>query len=148
MKVEKATGTAYSSQTIKAYLSQTVCYRYCIDSTGVWMGWVDSATKSDLEPYKYIKTFDFGIFDYATENIDTVMKYIFSTLLPLDSSGKCTYICTFVVESFYRAIIQPYIDRNYGSAIVFSYARGDILFYRKSSGILTKYTTQWTETVI
>lgn len=38
------------------------------------MGWVDSATKSNLEPYKYIKTFDFGIFDYATENIDTVMN--------------------------------------------------------------------------
>ena len=102
---------------------------------------------SKMSDISLIKTFYFGSHDYQTQNVDSVMFFIFNNL-PIDSSGKLTYICTFEVGSFYRAIIQPYSNHSYGSAIVFSYALPEILYYQKHNGILKKYTTQWTNTVI
>lgn len=60
--------------TNKSYLG----YQY-----GTRYAWQQIATHSDMDSLKFIKTFDFGAFDYKTETIDTVMKYIFSTMMPL-----------------------------------------------------------------
>lgn len=95
-----------------------------------------------------IKTIDFGIFSYQTETVDTVIKYILDTMTPADFNDKLTYICAFELGSAYRAIIQPYSNNKYSSAIVFSYAMPEIIYYQKLNDVLKKCTTQWTATII
>lgn len=95
-----------------------------------------------------VKTFDFGAHDSTVENVDTVMYYILNQAMPLDGTGKLTYICTFTVGAIYRAIIQPYSSREYASAIVFSYRLPQIIYYQKWAGVLTKYTAKWEGQVI
>ena len=138
------------AEAYQSYCSSYWC-AFCLSSfNSVNAQYSKIKTKADLEPIKHIKTFNLGTFDHNTENVDTVMKHIFNTLMPLDITGNLTYICTFQVAGLYRAIIQPYSNRNYGSAIVFGYGTGldGIFFYVKSGGILRRYKTTWTATTL
>lgn len=103
---------------------------------------------SNMNNVSLIKTMDFGSYNYDKETVDTVMKYILKTLLPLDSKSKTTYICTFIIGGFYRAIIQSFADHDYASAIVFSYSTTGIIVYRVYRGYVYKCTTQWESEII
>ena len=145
MKIEHGNGASYPCQSIRELISGIIHYRiYDAD----WSEWNRDLNQHDIEPFSLVKTFDFGVHDSTTENVDTVMYYILNQAMPLDGTGKLTYICTFTVGSIYRAIIQPYSSREYASAIVFSYRLPQIIYYQKWAGVLTKYTAKWEGQVI
>lgn len=97
-----------------------------------------------IENVSGIKYINFGTYDHNTTTIDGTIKDIFSKM-PLDKYG--IYVGAFRNANEFKIIIQSYQDRNYASAIVFSYAIG-ICFYKKVGGIVYKNTTNWDETLI
>ncbi len=97
---------------------------------------------SDLS---YVECVDFGTYDHLTMSVDNVVKDVFNRA-PLRTNKIC--LGRFILGSAYTIIIQCYDTRLYGSAILLSYSFGGLIFYRKLNGVLKKYTTQWTETVI
>lgn len=101
---------------------------------------------TDIQAVNGLKCIDFGNFNVNVVTIDELVKEIMNGIIPL--SEKDTYIGSFILGSCYRIIIQPYINRNYASAILFSYASKGVIFYEKAYGILKKYTTNWTTTQI
>ena len=93
-----------------------------------------------------IKFIEFGLYDYLTMSVDDVVKDIFNKI-PAD--GTTVFICHFVRGQDYKMVMQSYRQiRDYGSAILFSYAYEGVIYYKKYNGILEKYTTDWVGTVV
>lgn len=97
----------------------------------------------NVEGIKYI---NFGDFREPELSLDNAMKKILNELMPLSLHDVC--IGSFRVDGTYRAIIQPYLTREFASAIVFSYMLPEIVEYRKSNGKMVKLTTNWDATLI
>lgn len=100
---------------------------------------------TDMQNVRELKYIYLGVYDYNTNTLDNVIKDIFNKV---QVSEAATYICHFVLSSTYRAIIQPYVNKNYASAVVFSYATDGVIFYTKVDGSVRKYTTNWTKNMI
>ena len=108
-------------------------------------------TWSFLEPFDHptdaplysnaIKTVNLGTYDHNVYTVDDVIKEIFDSV---PAGTKETYIYSFTAVYSYRAIVQPFSNHDYASAIVFSYGRPGPLFYRRYNGTDYKYTLQWT----
>ena len=92
-----------------------------------------------------LKCIDFGEYDHLTFTIDDIVKDIF---LKAPLSTKDTYIGTFIQAGVYKIIVQPYLRREYSSAIVFGYGTKGILFYVKVNGTVYRYTTNWNAAII
>lgn len=124
-------------------------YKLCgtTDISGLADGTITGAVSmlnTGIENVSGIKYINFGTYDHNTTTIDGTIKDIFSKM-PLDKYG--IYVGAFRNANEFKIIIQSYQDRNYASAIVFSYAIG-ICFYKKVGGIVYKNTTNWDETLI
>ncbi len=102
-----------------------------------------SKLNTDLGGIKFI---EFGLYDHLTMSVDDVVKDIFNKI-PAD--GTTVFICHFVRGQDYKMVMQSYRQiRDYGSAILFSYAYEGVIYYKKYNGILEKYTTDWVGTVV
>lgn len=98
-----------------------------------------------IENVSYIKYINFGVYDHTTTTVDDSVKDIFNKM-PL---AKYSMIFgQFGNAQVFKIIIQSFDNRDYASAIVFSYATSGIWFYKKVGGIVYKLTTNWTETVV
>ena len=101
---------------------------------------------TDLQDVSGIRFIDFGAYDHESMTVDEVIKEILNKV-PLDRGG--IFLGRFVRGQEYRVVMQSYKHNwDYGSAILFSYAFPEIIFYRKTSGVLRKCTTEWKEETI
>ena len=101
---------------------------------------------TDLQDVSGIRFIDFGEYDHESMTVDEVIKEIFNKV-PLDR--KNIFLGCFVRGQEYKVVMQSYKhNRDYGSAILFSYAFPEVIFYRKTSGVLRKCTTEWKEETI
>lgn len=78
--------------------------------------------------------------------LDELVKEILAGIIPTSLNG--TYFGEFILGAAYRIIIQPYMDRRYAAAIVFSYTLSDIILYKKNNGVITKIVPNSVKTVI
>lgn len=113
-------------------------------SDGTLTGAINSLN-TGIENVSYIKYINFGVYDHTTTTVDDSVKDIFNKM-PL---AKYSMIFgQFGNAQVFKIIIQSFDNRDYASAIVFSYATSGIWFYKKVGGIVYKLTTNWTETVV
>ena len=92
-----------------------------------------------------IKFIEFGVYDHTTMSVDDVVKEILNKT-PL-ASGEL-HVCHFDRGQQFILIVQSYMTRNFGSAILMSYNFKGLIFYKRLSGVLYKYTTDWVEETI
>lgn len=105
-----------------------------------------SKLNTDLKDVSGIRFIDFGEYDHESMTVDEVIKEIFNKV-PLDR--KNIFLGCFVRGQEYKVVMQSYKhNRDHGSAILFSYAFPEVIFYRKTSGVLRKCTTEWKEETI
>lgn len=101
---------------------------------------------TDLKDVSGIRFIDFGAYDHESMTVDEVIKEIFNKV-PLEREG--IFLGRFMRGQEYKVIMQSYKhNRDHGSAILFSYAFPEVIFYRKTSGVLRKCTTEWKEETI
>ena len=101
---------------------------------------------TDLKDVSGIRFIDFGEYDHESMTVDEVIKEIFNKV-PLEREG--IFLGRFMRGQEYKVVMQSYKhNRDYGSAILFSYAVPEVIFYRKTSGVLRKCTTEWKEETI
>lgn len=105
-----------------------------------------SALNTDFQAVSGLKYINFGDVNVNTVTIDEYIKEILNEKIPLSLND--TYICSFTLGAACRLIIQPYTSRNYASAILFSYAFENIIFYKKASGVVIKIVPNSEKTVI
>lgn len=99
-----------------------------------------------IENTEYIKYVNFGAYEHISNTVDDVVKDIINNKIPL--STYYFYFGQFSYYGIYKMIIQSHSQKEYASAIVFSYAYKGILFYTKTGGVYYKRETNWTETQI
>lgn len=105
-----------------------------------------SALNTDIQAVNGLKYINFGDINVNTVTVDEFIKEILNGKIPLSLND--TYICSFTLGAACRIIIQPYTNKNYASAILFSYAFNDIIFYKKVNGVVTKIIPDSVKTII
>ncbi|GFI32470.1 hypothetical protein IMSAGC013_03869 [Lachnospiraceae bacterium] len=112
---------------------------------GTLTGIVNSLN-TDIQAVNGLKYINFGDINVNTVTVDEFIKEILNGKIPLSLND--TYICSFTLGAACRIIIQPYTNKNYASAILFSYAFNDIIFYKKVNGVVTKIIPDSVKTII
>lgn len=105
-----------------------------------------SALNTDIQAVNGLKYINFGDINVNTVTVDEFIKEILNGKIPLSLND--TYICSFTLGAACRIIIQPYTNKNYASAILFSYAFNDIIFYKKVDSVVTKIIPDSVKTII